>query len=80
MARYRHWKNWGEGGEVIFLSTAVLDFAPVFRNTEFADLMAASLLSDHRHYGAALFAFVVMPSHIHTLSGVPAGRDASWLI
>ena len=65
MARYRHFKNYGEPGATVFLTTTVHDFVPVFRVPELAVRMQELLLDSCAHYGATLDAFVIMPEHIH---------------
>lgn len=30
MGTYQHWKNFGDGGDIVFATTTALDFAPVF--------------------------------------------------
>jgi hypothetical protein len=57
---YKHYRNSKEPGASSFVTATVLDFVMVFADPFNADLMAASLLDDLRHYGAELWAFVVM--------------------
>lgn len=75
----KHYKNCAECGTV-FITTTVLDFAPIFANLKLADQMVASLLSDCRHYRANLWAFVVMPTHIHLLLDLPSEVNVSKLM
>lgn len=49
-----------EGGQVAFVTTTALDFAPVFGRDETRDLVAAALVADCQHYRAPLHAFAVM--------------------
>ncbi len=42
--------------------------------------MVVRIASDHIYYGARLFGFVVMSSHIHLLTGLPPDRDVSWFV
>ncbi|MCH8275329.1 MAG: transposase [Armatimonadetes bacterium] len=81
MAEWFHrYKNFGQSGDVVFITTTILDFVPVFSRPHLADLMTGGLLDDHRHYAATLYAFVVMPHHIHFLVRLPERRDASWFL
>lgn len=77
MPRYRHWKNFGDGGSTVFVTTTVLDFVPVFRNTHLSDEMVNVLFEVHSKLGAALHAFVVMPNHIHFMLRLPEGMHIS---
>jgi putative transposase len=64
---YKHYRNGNEPGTSMFITSTIIDFVMVFAEHQNADLMAASLLSDLRHYKAELYAFVVMGHHIHLL-------------
>ena len=43
-------------------------------------LVAKSILSDCIHYAAPLYAYVVMPHHVHFVVQAPVGRTVSWLV
>ena len=64
-SNYKHYENCKEPGASMFITSTVLDLVMVFAEPFNADLMAGSLLDDLRHYGAELYAFVVMGHHIH---------------
>jgi len=66
--RQRHWKNVGKGGQVVFFTTTVLDFVPVFGRHGFAEEMVGIIKNLHRITGSRLHAYVVMPEHIHFIS------------
>src|SRR5579885_235041 len=76
---YKHYKNAPGDGRTLFFTSTVLDFVLVFAEPSNADVMAASLLSDLRHYRAELWAFAVMGHHIHLLA-VPHGRSGPELM
>jgi putative transposase len=57
-------------------TTTVLDFVPVFRRPERAELMTDLLFRSVERYGACLTAFVIMPEHIHLLLRLPPNLDA----
>jgi hypothetical protein len=80
MPRYRHWRNWGQAGEAIFVSTTALDFVHVFEAPQSKDLMLRLLVSHHKRYGAALHAFVVMSNHLHFITRLPDGMDATTFV
>jgi putative transposase len=80
MSRYRHWKNYAEGGEVAFITTTALDFVHIFDTPESKRLMLDRLVSDHRHYGGTLHSYVIMSNHLHFISRIPEGRDVSWFV
>lgn len=62
----------------MFLTSTVRGWAPIFQRPEIRDVLAASLVDDHRHYGALLHAFAVMQHHFHTVSIMPPGQTSSW--
>ncbi len=80
MARYRHYKNFGVGGDTVFVTTTCLDFAHLLKRDEIKDRVVERLWSDHRHYGAVLHAYVVMSNHIHFVSRLPPERTSSWFL
>jgi len=79
MARdpYRHYKNYGQSGDAIFVTTTCLDFVHAFARPEIADLMTASLLHDCLELNLPLSGFVVMPHHFHAIIYLQNGIDAS---
>jgi REP element-mobilizing transposase RayT len=77
MARYRHWQNYGEPGDVIFVTTRVLDFAHIFDTPELRDHMVRLLFSTHRRWSATLHAYAVMVNHIHFVTRLPENMGAS---
>ncbi len=80
MQRYRHFKNVAEAGQLVFVTTTVLDFVPIFRTKELADRMVELLFEVHRHYGAALHGNVVMPEHLHFVTRLPDDKDVSTFV
>jgi putative transposase len=72
MARYRHFKNHGDPGACVFLTTTVIDFAPIFRRPDLAALMERSILEQCQLRESILHSYVVMPHHIHMLLRLPA--------
>jgi hypothetical protein len=73
VAGYRHYKNFGDGEQFVFFTTTVLDFERIFSKARLAGIMSGSLLDDCKFYGAALFAFVVMPHHGHFICRAAKG-------
>lgn len=71
MARYRHFKNKGEPGQSVFLTTTVIDFAPIFRRPDLANRMERLILDYCRKQEAVLHCYVVMHHHIHLLLRLP---------
>ena len=69
-----------EGGDVMFVSTTILGFVPVFKDRIIADTMAAAIIEDCRHEGARVHAFVVMPEHVHLLLQIPEQLTGSSLM
>lgn len=66
--RPRHWRNRGQPGEIVFVTTTALDHAPIFARAAIRTCMMESLILDHHNNGVVLHAFVVMRTHIHFVS------------
>ena len=79
MSDYKHWKNHGQPGQSVFVTSTALDFVHAFAPYKLRDLMAASLLDDCRKTSTIVHAFVVMPHHIHFL-GFLTTCDSSNLV
>ncbi|HWP31629.1 MAG TPA: transposase [Fimbriimonadales bacterium] len=77
MARYRHYKNLAEPGQTVFFTTALLNFVPLFENVRIALRMQDLIAEIHQHYNAPLFAYVIMPEHIHFITRLPNNLNAS---
>lgn len=75
----KHYRNFSDRGNS-FVTTGTQGAKPYFNDPASADIVVASLLSDISYYGASLWAFVVMPNHLHCLIGVPQDRSISWLM
>ena len=75
MGAYQHWKNLGQGGDMVFVTTTDLDFASVFAGSDAKERMVRLLFLDHKLYGATLYVFVVMQNHVF----MPQGRIAAGL-
>lgn len=75
--RQRHWKNYGQPNDTVFLTTTVLDFVHAFKEPPIRDLMTACILGDCQQRQAALHAFVVMTHHVHLLTTLPSDLSAS---
>jgi len=80
MTRYRHYRNFGVGGDTVFITTTCLDFAYLLQRAEMRDRMVERLWSDCAHYSAVLHAYVVMSNHIHFVTRLPEGRASGWFM
>ena len=67
MPRARHYVNPKETGVPCFVTTTALDFAHVFHRPEIRDEMVRVIARECRLARAALYAYVVMPHHIHMI-------------
>src|SRR4051812_45136046 len=65
MARYRHCVNPKQPGIPCFVTTTVLDFVHALHRPEARDAMAYHLARECKLEKATLYAYVVMPHHIH---------------
>jgi len=80
MARQRHYRNLAEGGAIVFVTTTVLDFVPVFRDEGIAGQMEALLFEIHAHFGATLDAYVIMPEHLHWVCRLPENLSTAQFV
>ncbi|AHM59888.1 transposase [Flammeovirgaceae bacterium 311] len=62
-----------EGG-LFFITCTVVDWLDVFTRTEYADELLNNLKYCQQHKGLELFAYVVMPNHIHMVASRAAGQ------
>ena len=67
-------RRWEEPGGVRFLTFSCHRRSPLLRNPAIADLFSQTLSATRRTYGFELFAWVVMPEHVHLL--LRPGPDA----
>jgi len=65
---------------MVFITTTVQGFTPVFGDPKVADSMLAGVLADLKVVDAEVYGFVVMPEHIHLLLKLPSGWTASQLV
>ena len=72
LPRRRHFENRAKGGECMFATTTVIDFSPVFRETELAEGALRILLEWVHKSGAVLHACAVMHHHVHLVVRLPA--------
>jgi REP element-mobilizing transposase RayT len=78
--RRRHYENRAKGGQCMFATTTVIDFAPVFREPGLAEAAMRTLLKQVQSTGARLHACVVMHHHVHIVVGLPAdGTGPGWM-
>lgn len=66
-----------EGSGLFFVTTTVVDWQPVFRQSELAILVLDRLSESSRIFEAAVVAYVLMPSHLHALVGLKEIRALS---
>lgn len=80
MGSYKHYKNQGQAGDVVFVTATCLDFAHLFAREELRSAMRASLLSDLARTKTVLHAYVVMTHHIHLVVKAPDALDPQALL
>jgi putative transposase len=71
LGEYKQWRNTTIGGQVAFVSTTVLGFAPVLQTPALAKKVVEMLANDCRFFQVALHDFVVMPEHMHLFVKLP---------
>lgn len=77
MARYRHYRNNQEPSGTFFITTTVLDFVHAFRRDEVRNEMAVCMARECDRSRVALYAFVVMPHHVHRIARMPEDKNVS---
>ena len=63
--------------QLYFLTFAVVAWVDVFTRKEYKDLLIESLRYCQAHKGLELYAFCIMPNHVHLIAGVREGRNLS---
>ena len=59
------------GPAMVFVTTTVHKWTPIFAQDKYARLMVAQLNETLSHYRVSMCAYVLMPSHLHALLGFP---------
>ena len=57
------------GPAVVFITTTVTKWAPIFKSDEAATEIMFQLQETANHFNVAVFGHVIMPSHVHMLLG-----------
>ncbi|MEM0915335.1 MAG: transposase [Planctomycetota bacterium] len=63
-----------------FLTFSCYQRLPLFQNTAIRDAFVERLATNHQHLSFDLFAWVVMPDHVHLLLRPPADATVSRLL
>jgi len=58
------------GPGLVFVTTTVIDWLPVFASPRIAELVARQLAQTAGQKGVSIVGYVVMPSHVHKLIGL----------
>jgi putative transposase len=58
-----------EGPALVFITTTCVNWAPIFSDEKAASLAVAQLAETASIMSVAIVAYVIMPSHIHTMLG-----------
>lgn len=66
-------------GAIHFLTLTVLDWVDVFTRKELAEEILVNIRYCQRHKGLELFAYVIMPSHLHLVTRRNDGPLSEWL-
>lgn len=74
---YKHWRNFGQAGDVCFVTTTIEEFVPVLAEDEVARMFLNALQFYRRRGDLLLHAYVVMPEHVHLLLTPLKGRSIS---
>lgn len=59
------------GQALVFVTTTVADWLPVFGDPHLAVVIMDKLQSSAKHFSVAVVGYVLMPSHLHMLLGFP---------
>ncbi len=66
--------------KLYFLTFAVVAWVDVFTRKAYKDILVESLKFCQEQKGLQLYAFCIMPNHVHLLAGVEAGKDLTAVI
>ncbi|MFN8350340.1 MAG: transposase [Flavobacteriales bacterium] len=66
-------------GALYFVTLTVLDWVDVFTRTELVEDLLVNIRYCQRHKGLELFAYVIMPSHLHLVVRRDEGLLSEWL-
>lgn len=69
-----------EAGGVVFITTTVRDWYPIFRNEEAAHIALCQFGETMGYFGASTIAYVLMPSHFHAVINLRSINDLSNLL
>jgi len=58
------------GPALVFITTTVIDWIPIFNSKEFAMEILKQLDETAKYFKASIIGYVIMPSHIHFLLGL----------
>ena len=58
------------GSALVFITTTVTDWIPIFMNHNYAQVVTAQLEETMDYFNASIVGYIVMPSHIHILAGL----------
>ena len=67
-----------EGG-LFFLTLSVVSWLDVFTRSEYSDIIIKNLGYSIQHKDLEIYAYVIMPSHIHLIAGRREGKIGDWL-
>ena len=59
------------GPAMVFVTTTVREWTPLFENTPCAQTALSQLAATRDHYNVSPSAWVLMPSHLHLMLGLP---------
>ncbi len=63
-----------------FTTWAIVEWQPVFSKHHYFDIVVHSFDHCREHKGLRLYAFVIMPTHVHTIASAPPGGDIAGLM
>lgn len=72
-SRYKTWPQ----GRAYFVTMTIVDWIDLFTRREYGELLLQNLTYCVGHKQLSVWAYCVMPSHVHLLAGVPAGLRLS---
>ena len=69
-----------DGPALVFVTTTVTDWVPLFTDESLATLALMQLQETASYFDASVAAYVLMPSHLHVLLGLPSVGGLSQLM
>ncbi|MES2688903.1 MAG: transposase, partial [Bacteroidota bacterium] len=62
-----------EAGKCYFITFTVIDWLDIFLREEYANILIASITHCQKNKGLEIYAYCIMPSHVHMIASAKEG-------